>query len=336
MSLPSSSIRVSIVGLGVAVALSTPILSAHATPARLQALQGNTAFIDDSEVLIYPSYIESVGSNFTLSYNNAGGADAGFSLSDNQLLWVSRGVPSSLAGGQGTSPWQVVYGVDDGDSGKLFRSSWQQGVFSVGGAWSRGDFTRNGDSFAVSGDVRALGALDGEGPDTEFGVDGELRSRSLSSASVKGWTGRISHDTTSEQSVVGGFYTIGPRVQGGALRAALTVEPGLFVNKGTKDTSLLLQLPGLTMSSEVEVTEWMAVRAGAQSRWLLAVADASEFTKTDAWSTVQSAALGMGFKKADVGRLDVSMDPMWLVNGPHVLSGVGTPMFFQVSAQAVY
>ncbi len=317
----------------IVLAGSAPSL-ALATPARQEALLSNPAFLDDAEVLLYPSYVAGTDAGATLTYDAAGSVDASFSLDDDQLIWIGRGVPTSLTAGLPSSPWQFVYAKANGGTGMLLRSSWQPNAFSVGGAWSRGDFERTGDSFAVGGDLRAYGALDGEGPDTEFGLDLDVRSRSLGQSSMQGWVGRFSHDTSSENTLVGGFYSIGPRVSSGAFRAALVAEPGVFLGHRKKDTSLQFQLPGLTLSAEVEMNDWMVIRGGAQSRWLLAVADAGKFTKSDEWSSTQSAMLGVGFKKEGVGRLDGSINPAWLVNGPHVLSGVPGSTFMQLSAQA--
>ena len=339
MSNSTSSIGVYSRGLYLAAAVFLGLAHAsvaHANPARLQALGNNSAFIDDTEVLVFPSYIGDIKSGAMLTYNQAGGADVMASLDDDSMIWLGRGVPASLAGGQGPSPWQLVYGMDKGDTGQLFRTSWQEGVFSLGGAWSRGDFQRNGESLAFSGDLRALGALDGDGPDTEFNVDAEGRSRTLDERSIRGWTGRLSHSTATETSYLGGLYAIGPRLSSGNLRAALVTEPGLFIIKGKKDTALAVQAPSITVSGEFTLTEWMVVRGSGSARWMLDVADASDFTKTDKWSTTQAATLGMGFKKDDLGRLDLAMNPIWMVNGPHVLSGVSNPAFLMVTAQGFY
>jgi hypothetical protein len=49
-----------------ALALSAP---AFASPARVQALSGNRAFTDDTDVFLYPSVISEVGDAANVNYN---------------------------------------------------------------------------------------------------------------------------------------------------------------------------------------------------------------------------------------------------------------------------
>ncbi len=342
--------------IAISSLMATLCGTAHATQARVDGLLANPGFADDTDVLRYPSTISGVGDALNLNY--AGNVDAGVTWGDSNMMWIGRGVnPSLSAQLPGPSPWQIVYGKANGDTGFLVRSSWQPGaaqpatggpagatapaptsggVFSIGGGWGKGDYGYKTSNFAVTGDITGHGAVDGEGEDLKFGIDLQAIGRTFKDGRFISWMGHISHSTLNELTLVGGTFGIGPRLSMGDIVTVLAVQPGLYIIKGADTTALATQLPSIIVSAEYSLVDWLALRGSASGGWLFSAADVGELTKTDSWDVSRAGAIGMSFKKADKARLDVSMSPTWLVAGPHLLSGVPNNTFLTVSGQASF
>jgi hypothetical protein len=335
-----------------ATALTTFSSTAHATQARVDGLLANPGFADDTDVLVYPSTISGVGDALNINY--AGNVDAGVVWDKSNMLWIGRGVPTSLATGLAPSPWQIVYGKSSGDSGFLVRSSWQAApaaapagpgapaasgggaVLSVGGGWGTGGYGRETNNLAITGDITAHGDVAGEGEDLKLGIDLAANGRSLTDSRLLAWMARISTSSLNELTLAGGTFAIGPRMSVGSLKTAVAIVPGLYVIKAKDSTSLATQLPNITLSAEYALREWFLIRGGASAGWLFSAADIEEITETDAWAVTRAGAIGMGFKHGDNARLDLSMSPTWLVAGPHLLSGMPNNTFLTVSGQASF
>lgn len=72
-----------------AVALLVGLVSspAFASPARVEALSGNRAFTDDTDVFRYPSVIAETGDAVQLNYGAATGVDGGVTWDGKHSLW---------------------------------------------------------------------------------------------------------------------------------------------------------------------------------------------------------------------------------------------------------
>jgi len=336
--------------------------SAWATPARVESLSANPGFVDDTDVLTYPSTISEVGDAVNLNYGAT--ADGGVTWDSGRLVWFTResasgANPSPIP----TGPWSFVYGSGNGNTGWLARTSWQAGALSLGGVWGKGGWGREATNLAIGGDLTLIGPLlraDGE-PETEYVVDIHARGRKLQDKKLMAWNAGLGYDTPTEALQLRGGLQMGPRFGGEGLEAALALGPGLVVTSGgsgagaadaggageaaaaaedaagggggSDATSLQIDVPVINLAAEYEVKPWLLLRGSAFAGWTLNAGDVGELTKTDAWSTAAGGMVGMGFRKGDKAQFDLSINPGWVVAGPFLLSGAATPMLATVSGR---
>jgi len=328
MPSPVSSLRMPLIG---AFALLSPI--AAATQGRVDGLSGNKGFADDTDVLLYPSALGEVDDGVNLNYQ--AGIDGGVTWGNQHMFWINRdGAPPNSAGPGMTAPFSAVYGQGDGSTGWLARTSWRDGLWTVGGGWSKGGYGRETQNLAFGGDI-FMEDDGGDGP--KPWVSAYAAGRNLQANQLMAWNARFTVNPDNFSLLEGGAQ-FGPRWGSDQLRAALSIGPGLtFVNvnpeQGDSVNSLGLDIPSANLAAEYELREWVSIRGSATAGWRLDVADISDFDETKAFSARAGGALGMGFKHADTARLDVSISPTWAVQGPALLSGVGSPMFFTVSGR---
>lgn len=314
----------------VAVSLVTAFAasSAHASPARVQGLSGNRAFTDDTDVFLFPSTISEVGNAVSLNYS--GGVDGNVVWGDGQLLSLQRDSMPPVATGPGAGrPFSLVYGQGDGSTGWLARTSWESGIITAGGIWSKGGQGRETTNLAVGGDI-SLADTGGDSPDPAVSLFAS--GRTLESDSHSAWNAGV-EVIPDVSNTVTGDYRLGPRWADGQLRAALSIGPGLTLVNTTGGNAVALDMPAANIAAEYELKEWLVVRGSAVAGWQLQVLDVSNFSDTRSFAATSSGTLGAGFKHGDTARFDMSITPAWAVQGPAVLSGVGAPMFLTVSGR---
>jgi hypothetical protein len=303
---------------------------AHATEARIQALQANPAFIDDTDVLLYPSTIGGVDAGANLNYS--GGVNAGATWGGEHLLWMGTdSFPPASRGPGAATPFSMVYGQGDDATGWLGRTSWQQGRWTVGGAWGKGAQGRVTDNLAAGGDIHIMDS----GKDSpDLGFDLHARGRKLQDGQFLSWNGMLSIFPDVKNEVTGGIL-LGPRWKKEGLRAALGLGSNLRLTNTKNATAAFVDVPAVNLATEYELREWWTLRGSATVGWNLGANDIGDFDKTKQWSARSAGVLGMGFKHEDRARLDMSIAPNWAVQGPNLLSGTTNPMFYTVSGRVL-
>ena len=181
----------------------------------------------------------------------------------------------------------------------------------------------------------------GMGPGLELGLLGNahLRNYDVEFPQVEG-------GGSAERSVFGIIVGVGPRV---ALTEAVTLA-GTVVLGLAKDSSTtkigdadavdasaqVLVLPGLDLSIEGWARDWLALRAGFFSRYLITSTESSA-NKLERSATSRqyewSAGVGLKFDNFEV---DGSFNAPFVTDGPNVLGGKAPGMFAMVSAQYVF
>ncbi len=315
-------------GLAFGLLFSLAGAPAHATEARIQALSGNPAFIDDTDVLLYPSTVGAVDSAASLNYST--GINAGATWGGSHMLWMGTdSMPPAAVGPGATTPFAMVYGSGDGSTGWLARTSWQQGAWTVGGAWGRGGQSRLTENLTAGGDLHIMDS----GKDSpDIGVDLYGRGRKLEEGRFFSWNAQLSVFPDVKNEVTGGLL-LGPRWKNKALRAALGLGTNVRITNTSAATAGFLDVPAANLATEYVLRDWWVLRGSATVGWNLGANDLGDFDKTKQWSARSAGVLGMGFKHEDTARLDLSVAPGWAVQGPNLLSGTSTPMFYTVSGR---
>lgn len=311
----------------IVAALLAAASPAYATDARMSALSGNAGFIDDTDFFLYPSALGDLPARATLNYD-AGAFDGGFTLDDGRALWFQRHNPTGAETG-----FRALYGKADGGTGYLLRASQDAGVFSVGGAWSNGPGRGTPKNLAVDGDIRLINQITGD--DLKFGLNVGITSRNLEARKLTLWRAGLDADTNAETVTLSGAYTVGPRFATDNARLALQVGPALDIVAGIGDNNadplIGINIPVANFAGEYQLREWFRLRGSVTSTWR---GDTSTDDLVDnmTWSNVVGGAFGVGFSHQNA-QFDMSVNPAWVLAGPHVLSGVGNPMFAVLSAR---
>ena len=310
--------------------------AAQATPARMAALSGNGGFADDTDFFVYPSVLGGLSARTMLTYN--GGADGGLIFGDGQALWFER---DSIAGDvAGTGPqggYRALYAKGDGETGYLLRASQtaadpeagsSDGVLTLGGAWSNGGGGSVTSNLAVNGDLILSGRLD---DDLTVGLTGGVGGRNLTRSGLTVWGAGLAYG--NDTLTLSGGYTTGPRFKNDLARVALQIGPlgALAINTEADTQNLALTLPFSNLGVEYSLREWFRLRGSATAA-LLAATTMEDALDNLAWGAAVGGALGVGFAH-EGARFDMSINPDWLLAGPHVLSGTPNQMFGSVSAR---
>lgn len=222
----------------------------------------------------------------------------------------------------------MAYGQGNGSTGWMSRLAWTPGQFVAGGLWSNGGQARETSNFAVGGDV----ILTDAGNSTDPALSVFSHGRNLEGGSHSAWNARLDVVPDAQNQLSGG-YTLGPRWADGQLRAALSLGPGLRFTNTSNANSVSIDVPAVNVAAEYELREWFVLRGSAVGGLVLDVTDISKFSDTRTFQSVAGGLLGVGFKHKDKAQFDMSVNPGWAVQGPAILSGVGSPMFATVSGR---
>ena len=305
---------------------------AQATPARMAALSGNGGFADDTDFFVYPSTLGGLSARTMLTYN--GGFDGGIIFGDGQALWFERDtVANDIAGIGAQGGYRALYGKGDGASGYLLRASQtpgtnNDGVLTLGGAWSQGEGGANPSNLAVSGDLSITGRLT---DDFDVGVGAGITSRNLTQDDLTVWAVGLGYQ--SDTITLSGGYTFGPRFRNDLSRVALQIGPlgTLAINTEADTKGLALTLPISNLAAEYALRDWIRVRGSATAA-LFAVTDLDDAIDSLTWGPGVGGAFGIGLLH-EGARIDMSINPDWVLAGPQFLSGTANPMFGTVTAR---
>ncbi|MEL6348696.1 MAG: hypothetical protein AAFV53_36670 [Myxococcota bacterium] len=328
------SLLVGWIGLGAS--------TAYATPARIAALSNNGGFIDDTDFFRYPSALKAQPSRAALNYGGA--FDGGLILDGDtkQAFFLQRhsvggALPDLSLGGVGG--FQALYGRASGSSGFLIRAAQNPNTpaFSIGGAWSNGPGKGNVQNLAIDGDLVIFNNLVDEDQDNDLGIRLGVTGRTLTSDRLTVWNARFSLDTLNEQAVLHGGYTLGPRFRNDDVRIAMQLGPVLNVIIPVGDNNaapgLGFDIPFGNFAGEYLLREWFVIRGSLTAAWAATVSNLEEDAIDNlSFGPRLGGAFGVGFKHKQA-QFDMTVNPTWVQNGPHVLSGVSNPMFAVLSAR---
>ncbi|MFT5680849.1 MAG: hypothetical protein ACI8RZ_001755 [Myxococcota bacterium] len=316
-------------------ALLAASTTAEATPARMAALSGNGGFADDTDFFLYPSVLGGLIPRTMLTYN--GGFDGGLIFDDGQALWFERdSVAGDVAGLGPQGGYRAVYAKGDGASGYLLRGSQTggdptagtAGTLTLGGGWSKGEGGYNTNNLAINGDLSIIGKLTDE---PTVGINAGIGGRDLTEDKLVVWGAGVGY--ASDVLTLSGGYTTGPRFRNDLARVALQVGPlgAISVNTNNDAKALGLSLPFSNLAAEYSLREWVRLRGSATAA-LLAVTDIDDFVDSMVWGASVGGAFGVGLIH-ESARLDMSINPDWVLGGPNFLSGTSNQMFGTVTAR---
>jgi hypothetical protein len=314
------------------VALLAASSTADASPARMAALSGNGGFSDDTDFFVYPSTLGGLDPRAMLTYN--GGFDGGLIFDDGQALWFERdSVVNDVAGLGPQGGYRALYAKGDGASGYLLRAAQSgtgggTGTLSLGGGWSSGEGGANPNNLAINGDLHIIGKVTDE---PTIGLNAGIGGRNLTEDNLVVWGAGLSYG--SDVLTLSGGYTTGPRFRNDLARVALQLGPlgALSVNTEADTKNLGLALPFSNLAAEYALREWLLVRGSATDA-LSMTTDLDDAIENMAWGAGVSGAFGVGLLH-DGARLEMSVNPNWVLAGPQFLSGTPNQMFGTVSAR---
>ena len=307
----------------LALGFSSPAL---ATTARVQALSGNPAFVDDTDVLVYPSVISKVGNAVNVNYSSNNAVDGGAVWGRERMLWFQRATPASPGG---DAPFMITYGQGNGKTGWLTRGAWTEDDVTIGGAWSNGGQGRNPTNFTVGGDIRTA-----TGDEDETAVTTYVARRVLKKKSHTVWDARTEVIPDVSNTLTGSLR-MGPRWKNERVKAALSIGPGLEVVNTDGGNATRIDMPASNIAAEYAIRDWLLIRGSATAALRTSASDVSDFNGTREFEMASGGLLGVGLKHEDTAVFDMSIAPPWLVNGPALLSGSTNPMFLTVSGRVM-
>ncbi len=300
--------------------------TAMATTGRVQALSGNSAFVDDTDALVYPSVIKKVGNAVNLNYSDTSAVDGGVVWDRSRMLWFQRAAPASPSG---ALPFMVTYGQGNGKTGWLARGAWSEDEVTLGGAWSNGGQGKTPKNFAVGGDITTA---TGDSNDDSATVVAYVSSRNIQKKSHLVWDGRTEIIPDVSNTLLGSLR-MGPRWKNDRLQAALSIGPSVRLVNAESVNSSAIDMPASNIAAEYALKDWLLLRGSATAALRLAVEDVSQFNDTRAFEMSSGGMVGVGLKHDDTATFDLAVSPPWLVSGPALLSGTTNPMFLMVSGR---
>ena len=309
--------------------------AAQATPARMAALSGNGGFADDTDFFVYPSVLGGLAPRSMITYN--GGFDGGVIFDDGRALWFERDtVANDIAAAGPQSGYRALYAKGNGASGYLLRASQTaadpdaggDGVLTLGGAWSSGEGGANPSNLAISGDLSVTGRLD---DDATIGIGTGITSRNLTQDSMTLWAAGVGYQ--DDTITLSGGYTTGPRFRNDLSRVALQLGPlgVISINTESETENIGLTLPISNLAAEYVLRDWIRLRGSATAA-LFAATTVEDAVDNLAWAAGVGGAFGIGLLH-DGARVDMSVNPDWVLSGPQFLSGTPNQMFASVSAR---
>ena len=312
---------------------------AQATPARMAALSGNGGFADDTDFFVYPSVLGGLAPRTMITYN--GGFDGGVIFDDGQALWFERDtVANDIAAAGPQGGYRALYAKGDGASGYLLRASQttglpdadvgavSDGVLTLGGAWSSGAGGSNPSNLAISGDLSVTGRLN---DDPTVGIGAGITSRNLTQDSMTLWAAGLGYQ--DDTITLSGGYTAGPRFRNDLSRVALQLGPlgVISINTESETENIGLTLPISNLAAEYALRDWIRLRGSATAA-LFAATTVEDAVDNMAWAAGVGGAFGVGLLH-EGARVDMSINPDWVLSGPQFLSGTPNPLFASVSAR---
>lgn len=313
--------------------------AAQATPARMAALSGNAGFADDTDFFRYPSVLGGLAPRAMMTYN--GGFDAGVIFDDGQALWFERDtVANDIAAAGPQGGYRALYAKGNGASGYLLRASQaaglpagegdagSSGVLNLGGAWSSGEGGSNPSNLAISGDLSINGRINDE---PTVGIGANITSRNLTQDSMTLWAAGLGYQ--DDTITLSGGYTAGPRFRNDLSRVALQLGPlgVISINTESETQNLGLTLPISNLAAEYVLRDWIRLRGSATAA-LFAATTVEDAVDNMAWAAGVGGAFGVGFLH-EGARIDMAINPDWVLAGPQFLSGTPNPMFASVTAR---
>jgi len=310
--------------------------AADATPARMAALSGNGGFADDTDFFLYPSVLGGLIPRTMLTYNGA--FDGGIIFDDGQALWFQRDSVGADVAGLGPQPgYRAVYAKGDGSTGYLLRASQSgsdmsannNGTLTLGGAWSSGSGGSNPSNLAINGDLSVINNITKDS--MEIGINAGIGSRDLTEDKLVIWGAGLAYG--ADVLTLSGGYTTGPRFRSDLARVALQIGPlgALSVNTDADVTALGLSLPFSNLAAEYSLRDWIRLRGSATAS-LLAATDLDDALGNLSWGGSVGGAFGVGLIH-EGARLDMAVNPDWVLAGPQFLSGTANQMFATVTAR---
>jgi len=333
-------------------ALAVMVFTLPAQSARRDGLNGNRLIEDYNDVFTFPQRAGNAMNTNKVRLNHMGGnaTSATLGVKKGNGGW-GLGINALSQPGDPTVP---------GATATMLEAVYSGGAWGVGLSLGKGEATQDGDGntamslgLAVGYDIKgtaetglAIGFNTSEDAMETAITDIQLGLAARGYKGKLGWTFDFGFQTKTTAPKMGdevksGALSIeagaGPvyKVNGGKGVVALHATVGFAQTTDGDDSASQITLPGMNLAFETALNDWIDFRAGAGYKFVMSTAtpdvgDESKLNHADGtidasgFAAAPTGAVGLS---AHWGKLnfDLALNRDFLVNGPFLMTGAGTP-----------